>query len=505
MDVLFLRHPDELKKTGERAESLALGYLAAFLRRSGHTAEVIDSALMDWDDERTIQEVRRRDFRLLGLSVASPSMLNKTANLLRKLAQIGLSSPIVLGGFLPSFSDVLALDHIPQAKFVVRFEGEETLSELVRKLDSPNEYGSIPGLTYRQNGRIFRNQLRPLIDSLDSLPFPARDFLSQVSDDPGYVHISSSRGCFRRCSFCTAQIFTRMPGGPKWRGRSSSSVVNEIQMLSQEHEIKGFIFVDDTFFGPGRLGRDRVRDIAVELLSRGSRIKFKFECHVADVDKDLFALLKEAGLVRVFLGIESGVQSQLDRFGKMSTVKQNLQAIDILSDLGLDVSIGFIMFDPYTTLAEVKENIEFLKRLGVYRGPHIFQDLVISCGSEMERIGSLVPGEYIHDYKLDDPRAEWLRQTLRTCRLNIAPAGSRIQGSLLKLSLALGSETLGIANTASGLDSELMQLLEESVGMAEGLDSHDQSELTSAKAETLIKRSLSISDKYQALTDIRNP
>jgi radical SAM superfamily enzyme YgiQ (UPF0313 family) len=71
----------------------------------------------------------------------------------------------------------------------------------------------------------------------------------------------------------------------------------------------------------------------------------------------------EAGLDAVFIGLESGCQSQLDRFTKGTTVEQNRKAIEIVRELGLKMDVGFIMFDPYVTVEELEQNMRFIREL----------------------------------------------------------------------------------------------------------------------------------------------
>ena len=60
------------------------------------------------------------------------------------------------------------------------------------------------------------------------------------------------------------------------------------------------------------------------------------------------------------MGIESGSQSQLKRYNKSHTIKESIEAINILRSLSITIEIGFIMFDPLCTLNEIEENINYI-------------------------------------------------------------------------------------------------------------------------------------------------
>ena len=119
-------------------------------------------------------------------------------------------------------------------------------------------------------------------------------------------------------------------------------------------------FVDDQFVGPGKKGKAWAYQLGEEILRRKIGAPFTCSCRVNDIDRDLFGLLKEAGLTCVFVGVESGTERGLLTFNKRTSVAQNVDALATLDKLGIGYKIGFMFFDPYTTFEEVKQNLRFL-------------------------------------------------------------------------------------------------------------------------------------------------
>ena len=74
----------------------------------------------------------------------------------------------------------------------------------------------------------------------------------------------------------------------------------------------------------------------------------------------MLKLLKQAGLVKLFLGFESGVQSQLDRYGKGYNLQEFIIAKSILDELGVEYELGFISIDPLMTLEELYTSLLFI-------------------------------------------------------------------------------------------------------------------------------------------------
>jgi radical SAM superfamily enzyme YgiQ (UPF0313 family) len=121
------------------------------------------------------------------------------------------------------------------------------------------------------------------------------------------------------------------------------------------------------------------------------------------VDAGLFRQLADGGLRHVFIGIESGVQRVLDTFGKRTTVEQNRRAIEVVRSLGLSLATGFIMFDPFTTTAELRENAQFLQdtRTGSYKA--VANRVRVYSGtplhSALVRAGRLRSNGLVHEFE----------------------------------------------------------------------------------------------------------
>jgi hypothetical protein len=356
------------------ADRLGIDYLLAMLRREGFSATMIHCPAQGLTVEQTVAAVVAQSPCLVGVSAASSHRDLETMGEIIGGVREGLpAAHLTLGGYAATFSPQAMLTALPEVDTVVRGEGEATFLELVGQVWRGGDGRTLPGVSARQNGQILHNPPRPLIQDLDTLPFPARDFLSLNAaslDSP--VLISSSRGCYGTCAFCSVHRFYRQSPGRVWRGRSAVRTVDEMAMLKQQWGARRFQFVDDHFIGPGRKGRQRAMEFARELIGRKLRVEFFVEARADSIDEDLFRLLKQAGLTAVFLGIESGVQRTLDRYQKKTSVETNLRAIETLRRLGLGCAPGMITFEPFVTPAELRENVRFLRRSGLADQHDIF-------------------------------------------------------------------------------------------------------------------------------------
>ena len=350
-------------------ECLGIGYLAAYLRARGYPVEILDAHVYGLSVDETIAEIKDKDFDVLGLSIGSSLVFPQAVQIIREIKAWRGNVHISLGGHYPTFFYKQILNKHPDIDTVVRFEGEETLLELVEKIDHPSEWKSIKGIAFRQDSQIIATPPRPLISDLDSLPFPARDTLPRLMERGGLPLISSSRGCPGRCSFCDVHSFYKTPKGKMWRARSPENILQEIAVLNKEFGCDELWFVDDNFLGTGITGLQRTRDIFVLLEKKSVKLSgMDFFCRSDSIVKEpnLMDLAVKQGAGLVYLGVEAGVQRILDFYNKGTTVEQNKKAVRIIKDSGAEVKMEFIFFNPWITFDEVRETLSFLEAVKVY-------------------------------------------------------------------------------------------------------------------------------------------
>ena len=228
-------------------------------------------------------------------------------------------------------------------------------------------------MVYRKpDGEIVHVAPKPAIVDLDTLSFPDRQVLERALARglrPA-VPVLGSRGCYAQCLFCNASQFYVEGGGRPWRNRSAGNVAEELSELVRRFDggtDPVFLFYDDTFIGPGAKGRRHARDLAAELIGRELDIQFEtfLRADTFHDDHGLIALLRKAGMVRSFMGIEASDDSELKLFRKAVTVAQVRNALANLSANRVTTpASGFIMFFPYSTFDSLKRNAAYLKDLG---------------------------------------------------------------------------------------------------------------------------------------------
>jgi hypothetical protein len=256
-------------------------------------------------------------------------------------------------GLFPTLSRQRLLQYAPGLDFILTGEYEATLTDLLKSFGENGFAMTLPGIAW-QSGLFVP---RPLISNLAGLPVP-----DDVGANCSYssLNIAASRGCHGACSFC---FIHRFYGCSQRRVRQVASLEHELESRLARRTIDSLYFIDPSFIGQG--GKERERVIAISRLAHGLGLPFGFETRVDSIDPQLLTTLANNGARSVFLGIESGCDTVLQRIGKRISKQQVIKAVQTVQGSGMQLTIGFIMFEPDTTLAELNENYNFLETLGL--------------------------------------------------------------------------------------------------------------------------------------------
>lgn len=269
---------------------------------------------------------------------------------------------VIAGGIPATLSGKKLMMQHPEIDWIIAGERDLALLELLQRLQKGQSCINVQGLGSLE----FYNEPRPLISNLDILGEMIHDgideLLDSTAEEERVGYLLSSRGCYAHCSFCGIPGFYGSSGS-SWRGRSVSAVVDELEHLSVTFGINYFVFEDDNFFGPGYAGQERAINIAHEILRRKLSLRFFFCCRLNDIHRDSICALKEAGLDRIGIGVESTYPESLRLFQKGLRVEQIYPTLELLDELKVKVEINMIFFDPHLSLEGVRTNLTLLEYL----------------------------------------------------------------------------------------------------------------------------------------------
>ncbi len=444
MTDVVLINPPLTRAGGPPKEHLGLGYLAAALRRNGLTVRMIDAPAFLLDFPALKKELMLEDFQVLGISTIFQDSLRPVLDWLVELRTDGLKAHVTIGAHPATFTYEQILSEYACVDSIVRGEGELTLVELAQAVTGGVEWRAVAGLAWRDGHDIIVNPPRPLVSDLNTLAWPARDIVKARPGAFEQVAAVSTRGCHEQCSFCSIATFYRSFKGRVWRRRAPDDVLDEIDAVRAIAPSPFVLLYDDSFIGPGKIGRRQAFEFAEALGRRQVDYVLGVSCRADQVEEGLFRDLKLAGLRSVFLGIESGNDETLDLFDKETTVETNRRALAILQKLGYAVEVGFIMFNPYTTFKQIRDDLDFLRDTGVGPDPRNLSDMGFFPGQpllERVRTDGLLDGDgFGYTARFLDER---VGELLATVKDGLWPA--RPAPGLMRAAQTLQAHKLGMA------------------------------------------------------------
>jgi radical SAM superfamily enzyme YgiQ (UPF0313 family) len=324
---------------------LGLLSIAAALVANQHDVKVFD--ISSDNIQEKVNEIEQFRPELIGFSVSS-FQFQSSKELIRILRDKFRKTFFVGGGVHISAIPEFSLRNLNLDCCVIG-EGEITFLELCRALSLGKRWGGIDGLAYIDGKRFVMNKSRKLIENLDILPFPARYLLPMEKYllPGGTVRgkwldrtttVMTSRGCPGRCIFCASKILF----GRETRRRSVENVIDEIKFLRGVYKVAAIYFLDDTF----TLNKRWVMELCKALIDNKLDIKWACQTRAGTIDEDMMAAMKNAGLIQLEFGIESGSEKVLKIIKKDISLRQVKESIELARKYRVKTLVTFILGIP---------------------------------------------------------------------------------------------------------------------------------------------------------------
>ena len=363
LDVLLFNPAPRSGWQPHRRVELPLNLLfpATSLVHSGFSVKIVDQyADPEW--ELKFEEALQEKPVCFGVSSMTGPQIIRALEACRRFRQKHPDIPIVWGGIHASMLPEQTLEN-DLVDIVVIGEGEETLPELVYTLQSGGDLADVRGIAYREDGVYRQNEERPFID-LDKHPPLAYDLVDinlyrRKIFGSDHVSFNSSRGCLNRCGFCYDSVVHKR----KWRAMQPDTILEQMERIVREHDIRGFNFTDDNMF----VNMNHAYSLLEKINRSGLGIRIG-KLHVradtiARMDKSFLDLLVKAGVERLTIGVESGNQRVLDLINKGLTPETVLEASRKLSGYPITPVYLFMMGLPTETPAEMRDSVMFARQL----------------------------------------------------------------------------------------------------------------------------------------------
>lgn len=391
-----------------------MAQLAALAVSQRHKVQVLDANAWRPTDSQLQRALASDDWDAIvtGGLITTYGFIKKTVAYARKASKKSLI--IAGGGFItPIPHDVMKF--MPEIDIGVIGEGYVTLLEILKGIDDKNsDFSGVKGIIYRDKGRRpVLNTERPLIEDIDSLPFPAWDLFPMdiyfknssvlLSEEAmlskRHIGIVASYGCPYRCKYCfhlglSGELKTvesrgvrkvALTSARKVRCHSPAYVVDMAKAAKEKFGIDFISFLDENFAMLARK-KEWFEDFSRRWEAAGlsplcakkgvphdpkkcKGIHWGTTAHVALVNKDILRRFKRLGCAHLDYGLESFSDKILRSIGKGASAKLNEEVVASTLKAGIRPIPNQIIGFPEESFDSIKVNIEVWKRLGIRSYP----------------------------------------------------------------------------------------------------------------------------------------
>lgn len=172
-----------------------------------------------------------------------------------------------------------------------------------------------------------------------------------------YIHIPFCKQICTYCDFCKVYLT------PKFVLPYLNSLIKEITEQYNNEEI------ETLYIGGGTPSSLEIKDLkylleAIKIFRRSSNCEFTFECNINDINEELLEVLKNYGVNRLSIGIESFNQKKLKFMGRENNKNEAFKKINLARSYGfMNINLDLIYGIPKETISVLKKDINELLKL----------------------------------------------------------------------------------------------------------------------------------------------
>ena len=352
-----------------REPPLWTALLAAFIREKGFKVKIVDAEI---EPEKVIPTVTATKPKLIAIVVSGTNPSASTMNMvgartiLHEIMKLNPDYTTILLGLHPSALPERTLSEEP-VDMVCEGEGFLTLLDLLSEVGHKN----FKGLWYIKDSWQILSFSRHDLINLNDLPMPAWDLLpmhkyrahnwhcfgGSLKDRSPYGVIYTSLGCPYNCSFCCIHALF---GAHKIRYRSPEKVVEEIDYLVKNYDIKKIKIIDEIF----DLKESHVTKLCDLIIERDYELDMWAYTRVNTINERKLKKMKQAGINWLGIGFEAGSKEIRDGVSKGQFDNERIrEVVKMIRDAGINIGGNFVFGLPGDTMKTMQETLNLAKEL----------------------------------------------------------------------------------------------------------------------------------------------
>ena len=331
-------------------EPTGIMYLLASIREAGHevmmeeeSEELLSKAIEEW----------KPDFVGYGAYTGQHQwQVDLNRKLKRKYDFLGIFG----GPHATFFPEVINNEGID---IVCRGEADDAIVELLDKMERGEDYLDVKNFWFKKNGKIYKNEVRPLVRDIDKYPYPARDLFynKPIHRNNKIKLVHTARGCPYSCTYCYNSKIKELYHGcgvPHLRFRDVESVVEECRYVKDNYPVEIIYFATDSF--PVR--KDWVLEFS-EIYAKEIGIPWICQAHPQNLSLEVCKAMKKSGCISVLVGVESGdEQIRRELLNRKMSDERIIRTANNVHEVGMNLFTYNMMGLPGETIEQAFKTIE---------------------------------------------------------------------------------------------------------------------------------------------------
>ena len=351
-DLLLIYPPYSIKFY----QPVGLAQLAGYLTAKGYNIEVIDAVASGYSFNEVISLIKKCDPIVIGISIPFSEMVDSGKQMLKLCREYFPNTLLLCGGY---HVRIRPEDIASYCDLAVIGEGEVTTSEILERYLSEQDLNAIDGTVYKNEHSIIFNNPRKLLKDINLsfpawnlMPFRQYNMTMYLSTKEKAFPLQTGYGCPFACTFCCNSKIKE-----PIRYKDIDHVIAEIQNVIDNYGVRAFHIWDETF----TLDRARVEEFCYKVIDLN--IHWSAQTRANLLSYDLLTLMKDAGCVRISIGVESGDPDILKSINKKIKLEEVVDTINLARKVGIISYAGFMIGHPDDTLETIWNTMKFAKKL----------------------------------------------------------------------------------------------------------------------------------------------
>ncbi|VAX23690.1 hypothetical protein MNBD_NITROSPINAE02-1756, partial [hydrothermal vent metagenome] len=330
---------------------IGLAYVATYGNKRGLDCKVVDCKFerIDLDELLDRLEEFRDEKEFIVGYTAMTHEISRVNDVAKEVKRIFPQSLSILGGVHVTALTDQCLEEFEVFDIGVTGEGEKTFLNLVNSITDHATLKEVPGIVYRDNGNIICNQETGLKSDLDEIGFPDWSLFPKAKEYP----INIGRGCPVPCVFCMRA------SGTESRFRSVENILEEINELNNNYQLKMIHFFGDDFAA----NKELTHKLLDGLMTLRDKISWRAGMRVSHIDKEMLQKMKRAGCEHFEIGVESGNKKILKGIKKGISLRKVEEVVKFSKEVGLDCWCYFILGHPNENWDTAMDTVNFLCKI----------------------------------------------------------------------------------------------------------------------------------------------